>query len=425
MAQSEAPHVRGFLFADLRGYTRFVETHGDKAASELLDAYRTLVRAAVAQSNGAEIRTEGDGFYVVFPSPSSAIRCAMAILEEAATSTAAAGGPLRVGIGIHAGETEDSAEGFVGSAVNIAARVCALAGPGELLVTETVRGLVRTSMPLSIEPRGRRHLKGIREPIPLFAIRPTGAVPRPRSRRLRSFATRSLERRPVVAGFAALAGVAAVATVVLAIGLLANTNAHPGAGGAASHSGLAGGSPATPTPSPSGPGTFPNAAETKLLARLDPAIARLCHRAATSDYPPIQTARAAGPPGVYRQGAAKETLPVQAGLRCVLGGSQPDFIFLWAVAPRFQDLATVDRFFFARVSAASAPAGDCATDDRAYTNWSFGPLAGKLLCIASPARARLDWIFDGQDLIATAERDDGDRAALYRWWLDQGRSMLH
>ena len=175
MAEPEAPHVRGFLFADLRGFTQFVETHGDQAASELLTAYRTVVRAAVAKFSGAEIRTEGDGFYVVFPSPSSAINCALAILDQAAQSNAAAGRPLQVGIGIHAGETADTGEGFVGSAVNIAARVCALAGAGELLVTETVRGLVRTSMRLSVEPRGRRHLKGIKEPIPLFAIRATGA----------------------------------------------------------------------------------------------------------------------------------------------------------------------------------------------------------------------------------------------------------
>lgn len=59
MAESDAPRTRGFLFADLRGYTRFVESHGDKAASELLSAYRTLVRAAVARFSGAEIRTEG------------------------------------------------------------------------------------------------------------------------------------------------------------------------------------------------------------------------------------------------------------------------------------------------------------------------------------------------------------------------------
>jgi class 3 adenylate cyclase len=410
MAQSDAPHTRGFLFADLRGYTQFVEAHGDKAASELLSAYRTLVRAAVAKFDGAEIRTEGDGFYVVFPSASSAIRCAMAILEEAAASTAAAGGPLPVGIGIHAGETEDSAEGFVGSAVNIAARVCAAAGPGELLVTETVRGLVRTSMPLSIEPRGRRHLKGIREPIPLFAIRPTGAAPRSRSRRLRSLAASTLDRRPLAAGFAALAGVAAVATVVLAVGLLTSTDAKRGP----ESPGEAAGRSATPAPSSSEDDSFPNAAEEALLARIDPEISRLCHRAATSDYPLIPELQGRRVP-----------LPVRAGLRCALGLSAPDSVFLWHVSPQFQGDSTAHHFFFARVSAASAQVGDCATDDRAYTDWSFGLLSGKMLCVASPARARIDWIFDGEDVIATAERDDGDRAALYQWWLEEGRSILH
>jgi class 3 adenylate cyclase len=408
MAQSDAPHVRGFLFADLRGYTEFVERHGDKAASELLSAYRTVVRAAVAQFKGAEIRTEGDGFYVVFPSPSSAIRCGLAILEEAATSTAAAGGPLPVGIGIHAGETEDSAEGFVGSAVNIAARVCAAAGPGELLVTETVRSLVRTSMPLAIESRGRRHLKGIREPIALFAIRPTGAAPRSRSRRLRSMAASTLERRPLAAGFAALVGVAIVATVVLAVGLLTNANADPGATNQPS----AIRSP-SPTPSPSVDDSFPNAAEESLLARIDPAISRLCNRAAVSDYPKR------GLPG-----QAPDRFPVKAGLRCALGGSQPDVVFLLDVPHESTGAVTTEFFFFLRVSLTKTQTGDCATDSKAYTDWSFGLRTGKLLCIATPTRARIDWIFDGEDLIAWAERDDGDRAALYKWWLDVGRVIL-
>jgi class 3 adenylate cyclase len=123
MADSDAPPIRGFFFADLRGYTEFVERHGDQAASVLLGSYRSLVRAAVADFRGAEIRTEGDGFYVVFPSPSSAIRCGLQILQQAAASTAAAGEALPVGIGIHAGETEEGGEGFVGSAANIAARI--------------------------------------------------------------------------------------------------------------------------------------------------------------------------------------------------------------------------------------------------------------------------------------------------------------
>ena len=63
--------TRGFLFADLRDYTRYVETHGDEAAAALLTTYRSLVRDVVDRLDGAEIRTEGDSFYVVFPSASA------------------------------------------------------------------------------------------------------------------------------------------------------------------------------------------------------------------------------------------------------------------------------------------------------------------------------------------------------------------
>ncbi|MFN2484064.1 MAG: adenylate/guanylate cyclase domain-containing protein, partial [Candidatus Limnocylindria bacterium] len=126
--------TNGFLFADLRDYTRFVEAQGDRAAAELLEAYRTLVRSTVAEFGGAEIKTEGDSFYVVFPSASGAVQCGLAILRAAAESRAQGGGPIRVGIGVHAGETVETSEGYVGSAVNMAARVCAQARPGELLV---------------------------------------------------------------------------------------------------------------------------------------------------------------------------------------------------------------------------------------------------------------------------------------------------
>ena len=327
-------------------------------------------------------------------------------MKQAAASTAAAGGPLPVGIGIHAGETEDSAEGFVGSAVNIAARVCALAGPGELLVTETVRALVRTSMPLAMQPRGRRHLKGIREPIALFAIRPTGAAPLPRSRRLRSAAARSLERRPWSPPSRPW---------------LAWPWWPPWCWPSASW----------PTPTPTGgqPGpreqrlanptasasdnTFPNAAEQALLDRIDPAIARLCERAATSDSPRFA--------GLNEQ----VQLPVRAGLRCAMGGSQPDVVFLLRVSPTsFGGAATSEFWFGLRKSLAGAQIGDCSTNDNAYADWSFGLLAGKLLCVATPTRARIDWIYDGEDLIVWALREDADREALYRWWLDVGRVLL-
>jgi len=163
--------TRGFLFADLRDYTSFVETRGDDAAAALLGRYRALVRAVIGEFGGAEIRTEGDSFYVVFPSASSAVLGGLAVLAAAAEATRTdPSQPLRVGIGVHAGETAETGEGPVGSAVNIAARVCAQARAGELLVTDTVRSLTRTRLTVRFTPRGNPSLKGIREPISLFAV---------------------------------------------------------------------------------------------------------------------------------------------------------------------------------------------------------------------------------------------------------------
>jgi len=158
--------THGFLFADLRDYSRFVETYGDDAAVELLQRYRKLVREVIAKHDGAEIRTEGDSFYVVLASASSAVRCGMAILAAAAATDP----PIAVGVGVHAGETSETTEGPVGSAVNIAARVCAQAAAGELLVTDTVRSLTRTRVPFRFVPRGTRELKGISEPIALYRV---------------------------------------------------------------------------------------------------------------------------------------------------------------------------------------------------------------------------------------------------------------
>ena len=163
--------TRGFLFSDLRGYTHFVETHGAAPAAELLVRYRALARAAIARFGGAEIKTEGDSFYVVFSSVSSAVRCGLAITADAAAASSEhAGEPIHVGVGIHAGETVESDGGYVGSAVNIAARICAQAASGEVLVSETVRALTRSLLAVRFEERGRRQLKGIADPIALFAV---------------------------------------------------------------------------------------------------------------------------------------------------------------------------------------------------------------------------------------------------------------
>src|SRR5512141_1343759 len=113
--------TRAFLFSDLRDYTSYVESKGDAAAARLLREYRTLVRREVGRHAGAEMKTEGDSFYVVFDSPSAALECAVAILRAAhASAKDPAAAPLRVGVGLHAGETVEYDDQFVGSAVNIA-----------------------------------------------------------------------------------------------------------------------------------------------------------------------------------------------------------------------------------------------------------------------------------------------------------------
>jgi adenylate cyclase len=163
--------TRAFLFADLRGYTRFVEAHGDAAASELLVVYRDLVRGVIGRHDGAEIRTEGDGVYVVFDSVADAVDAGLELTEAAGLATAARPDrPIRLAAGIHAGETTAGDEGPVGSAVNVAARICAKAEAGEILVSETVRALVRTARPYSFTALGPQQLKGVREAIALYRI---------------------------------------------------------------------------------------------------------------------------------------------------------------------------------------------------------------------------------------------------------------
>jgi class 3 adenylate cyclase/ABC-type branched-subunit amino acid transport system substrate-binding protein len=202
MAVDQASTItRGFLFADLRGYTDFVEQHGAAAAAALLTRYRALAREEIGRFGGAEIKTEGDSFYVVFDSVSNAVRCGLAITRAARD---AADGPIHVGVGIHAGETIEADGGYVGSPVNIAARICAQAGPGEVWVSETVRALTMTLLPVRFKSRGRRQLKGIADPIELFAVEQAadGDTAWPSSSRRRRLSRRA--RAGVAAGAAAV-----------------------------------------------------------------------------------------------------------------------------------------------------------------------------------------------------------------------------
>jgi class 3 adenylate cyclase len=169
-AAAEASY-RGFLFADLRGFTAFAEKFGNAAAAERVARFLDIARTAIAEYEGAEIKTEGDAIHAVFPSASMAVMCGLEIVESAASLAGQQPGrPLDLGVGVHAGEAVETDEGYIGTAVNIAARLCAAALPGEVLVSSTVKGTTQASIPVGFISRGRRRLKGISEPVDVFAV---------------------------------------------------------------------------------------------------------------------------------------------------------------------------------------------------------------------------------------------------------------
>ncbi|HEX4744235.1 MAG TPA: AAA family ATPase [Candidatus Limnocylindria bacterium] len=188
-ARSHPRVTRIFLFTDLRDYTRFVETNGDVAASRLLRDYRTIVRREVAKTRGAEIKTEGDSFYIVFEAAVPALECAVAVLQQVeAHNERHPDRALRIGAGLHAGDAVEYDDQYVGGAVIVASRLSTKAAAGELLVSDTFRGLVRTAHAHVLRDRGVVTLKGVSEPIHVWsavtgasspAPEPTGAaVPR-------------------------------------------------------------------------------------------------------------------------------------------------------------------------------------------------------------------------------------------------------
>ena len=163
--------TRTFLFSDLRDYTRFVEQHGDAAAATLITAYRRIVRTEVARHEGAEVKTEGDSFYVVFNTTGSAVSCAAAVLREAdGYSRERPDRPMLIGAGIHAGEPVPHEGQFVGTAVIVAARLAQNAAAGELLVTDVVRALLPRSLTLPMTERSGLVLKGIEQQPRVYTV---------------------------------------------------------------------------------------------------------------------------------------------------------------------------------------------------------------------------------------------------------------
>lgn len=146
--------VATVMFADIVGSTERAAKLGDKAWRGLLEAFYVKVRDVLRQYRGREISTAGDGFLAAFDGPARAVRCAAALCENVRPLD------LEVRCGLHTGECEIVGADLAGIAVHIGSRVAGVAGPGEVLVSQTVRDLVAGSG-LLFEARGPHALKGV------------------------------------------------------------------------------------------------------------------------------------------------------------------------------------------------------------------------------------------------------------------------
>jgi YVTN family beta-propeller protein len=188
----EASRVRTFLIADIRGYTRFSQEHGDEAASALARGFATVVRKTVPEHGGELLELRGDEALCIFESARGALRAAVELqrrLRDPADGEPAF--PLGVGIGLDAGEAVPTEGGYRGRALNIAARLCSLARPGQILASETVTSLAGHQEGARLVPQRPTRVKGVEVPIrpveviPEIDLPPVPSSPRPRPSRRR------------------------------------------------------------------------------------------------------------------------------------------------------------------------------------------------------------------------------------------------
>lgn len=151
------------LFVDIVGSTERAADLGDRSWRDVLESYHAAVRRNLVSFRGRELDTSGDGVFAAFDGPARAVRCARAVVDALQPIG------LTVRTGLHTGECEVIGEKLGGIAVHIGARVASLAGPGEVLVSQTVKDLVAGSG-ITFESRGPQTLKGVPGEWQLYAV---------------------------------------------------------------------------------------------------------------------------------------------------------------------------------------------------------------------------------------------------------------
>jgi predicted ATPase/class 3 adenylate cyclase len=167
----QTSELRTFLFADIRGYTRFTQENGDEAAAALVRKFTRLMREGVEARAGEVIEVVGDEALAVFGSARQALRVAVDLQIRFARETEREPDlPLPVGIGLDAGEAVRLEGGYRGDALNLASRLCNLANTGEILASEGVVYLGRRVQGVTYAERGLVPLKGFVEPVRVIRV---------------------------------------------------------------------------------------------------------------------------------------------------------------------------------------------------------------------------------------------------------------
>jgi len=162
--------IRSVMFTDIVGSTEMTQAMGDDAAMEMLRVHDTIVRDALAALGGREVKHTGDGIMACFFSAVAAIQCANRIQQEMAIRRAQnAPHPITVRIGTAAGEPVEQGQDLFGSTVQLAARLCARAEPGQTLVSNAIAELC-IGKAITFEDMGEAHLKGFARPVRVHAV---------------------------------------------------------------------------------------------------------------------------------------------------------------------------------------------------------------------------------------------------------------
>jgi class 3 adenylate cyclase len=161
--------LRAIMFTDLVDSTLVSSRDGDVKAMELVSFHDRIVREALASNRGREVKHTGDGIFASFDHVSTAVDCAVAIQRGFGEPMDRDADTGRVRIGISVGEPIQQHEDLFGAVVNLAARICGHAQPGQILVSSAVREL-SVGKPISFVDRGPIALKGFTDPVRLFEV---------------------------------------------------------------------------------------------------------------------------------------------------------------------------------------------------------------------------------------------------------------